>query len=82
MLIFVIELSHQPKDRYPISTTPSLSSTSVTFFLSKNARAGIDVTEGSTRMWDTSSGTVAPPFPVLTKTSASAALVMGRAVGR
>ena len=63
MLIFVIDRSQFVKDHAPISTRPSHSSTSVNFLRPSNALVGIDVTEGSTRIWTTSCGTAVPPSP-------------------
>ena len=48
MLIFVIEFEDPRNYSSPISTTPSLSSTSAKLLRSANAPTGIDVTEGST----------------------------------
>ena len=46
MINFLIERSHQAKERSPISTRPSHSSTSDNLLRWLNALVGIDVTEG------------------------------------
>ena len=46
MLIFVIETSQKPKDRSPISTRPSHSSTSASF-LRQNASGTFELTDGA-----------------------------------